>query len=84
MPAKMLKDHLDLSGEVETITVMDLRARPGDILTQTSLGKSYVVTRRGEAVAAVVPLDGDITHTVAPDGSCVSLGLSARKSRGAT
>ena len=75
---KMLSDYMRqmLSGGVEVITVSDLRAHPGDILTQVSLGKSFCIKRKGDIVAFLVhPGNADVVHEVLPDGSAPTLGV---------
>lgn len=75
---KLLKDYTEqmLRGEMEEITVSDLRAHPGDILTQVSLGKSFCIKRKGKIVAFLVYSDdADVTHEVHPDGSAPTMGL---------
>ncbi len=42
-----------LVGETETITAMDLRRGPGDILTQVSMGKTFTITRNGDPIAVL-------------------------------
>jgi hypothetical protein len=39
-----------LADEVETITATELRAHIGECLTQSSLGKSFCITRKGRVV----------------------------------
>jgi antitoxin (DNA-binding transcriptional repressor) of toxin-antitoxin stability system len=42
-----------LSGREETITVTELRARPGDVLSQVELGKTFKITRCGKVIAVI-------------------------------
>ena len=80
---KMMEDYVrdTLRGEVETITVTELRAHPGECLTQTSLGKSFCIKRKGKIVGFLVPPgDADVVHVVHPDGSVPTLGVAARGS----
>ncbi|MCZ6775848.1 MAG: type II toxin-antitoxin system prevent-host-death family antitoxin [Ignavibacteria bacterium] len=42
-----------LVGKTETITAMDLRRGPGDILTQVSMGKTFIITRNGKPIATL-------------------------------
>lgn len=75
---KMMKDYMRrmLRGELEVISVSDLRAHPGDILTQVSLGKSFCIKRKGEIVAFLVhPDDADVVHEVHSDGSAPTLSI---------
>ena len=79
---KMLKDYMRhmLQGEVEVIAVTELRAHPGDILTQTSLGKSFCIKRKGKIVAFLVaPGDDNVVHEIHSDGSCPTLGIGRAK-----
>lgn len=73
---KTTKDYMRnmLRGEVEVITVMELRKRPGECLTQASLGKTLCIKRKGKIVAFLVPPeDADISHEVHPDGTAPTL-----------
>lgn len=40
-----------LNGRVESITMMELRKNPGEVMDQVELGKVFVITRGGKAVA---------------------------------
>ena len=42
-----------LNGREETITVTELRSRPGDVLSQVELGKTFNVTRNGKRIAVI-------------------------------
>lgn len=42
-----------LDGQKETITAMDFRKSPGEVLLQVALGKRYVITRYGKPVAEI-------------------------------
>ena len=46
-----LKDMNLLSGQVEKITMSDLRSRPGDVIAQVEMGKTFTIMKRGVAVA---------------------------------
>ena len=75
---RMLKDYMDgmLRGELEVITVSDLRSHPGDVLTQVSLEKRFCIKRKGKVVAFLVPPENaDVSHKIYPDGSAPSLGI---------
>ncbi len=77
---RSLKDQIDLSGELEAISATELRARPGDCLTQVSLGKSFAITRNNTVIAFLVPLANcDVNHEILPDGSCKTLNLPPLK-----
>ena len=76
---KLMKDYMDgiLRDELEVITVSELRAHPGDILTQTSLGKSFCIKRKGTIVGFLVPPENaDVSHEVLPDGSCPTIDIA--------
>lgn len=79
---KMMKDYMSnmLRGEVEVITVTELRKQPGECLTQASLGKTFCIKRKGKIVAFLVPPgDADIVHEVCPDGTAPTLGIMGLK-----
>lgn len=40
-----------LQGQKETITMSDLRSRPGDVIAQVQQGKHFEVTKSGNVVA---------------------------------
>lgn len=48
-----LADSKLLEGKSETITLCELRARPGDIFMQVQMGKVFTVTRNGKAIATI-------------------------------
>ena len=50
---RTLTQTMDLSGETETITAMDLRKAPGDVLLQAQLGKTFHITRNGVVIAVL-------------------------------
>lgn len=47
---KKLTDMGFLEGEVETITMVDLRRQPGEVFAQAELGKTFIITRAGKPV----------------------------------
>lgn len=64
-----------LHGQVETITMMQLRSQPGKVIDQTTRGKVFIITKAdkpvailselpGETLAIVVARDGTISYTV--------------------
>ena len=59
------------SGREEIITVTELRARPGDVLFQVQLGKTFKISRRGRIVAVISK----------PEPSAVELGAEIRRLR---
>lgn len=66
---KRIRD-IRLTGQ-ETITVSELRACPGDVLSQVEMGKTFTITRRGQVIAVLHP----------PEPTAFELGAAARKVR---
>jgi antitoxin (DNA-binding transcriptional repressor) of toxin-antitoxin stability system len=54
---KTLTKTMDLSGQRETITAMDFRRAPGDVLLQAQMGKVFDITKRGVIVATLFPAE---------------------------
>jgi len=50
---KPLTKSIDLTGQQETITAMDFRRTPGDILLQAQMGKCFSITKNGVVVAVL-------------------------------
>jgi antitoxin (DNA-binding transcriptional repressor) of toxin-antitoxin stability system len=50
-----LAELVDLRGQEETITMTELRAKPGEVISQVELGKRFVVTRAGKVLAIIAP-----------------------------
>lgn len=69
MSHKLLTKLKSLAGEVETITAMDLRRSPGDILLQVQMGKVFNITRNGVIVAVLS----------APEPDALELGREVRR-----
>ena len=66
---KYLKDKINLSGEQEELTIMELRAIPGEIFTQVELGKIFVIKRKNKVLGAIVPLpNSDVYGFILPNG----------------
>lgn len=42
-----------------TIGVKELKAKASEIVERTASGESFIITKRGRPVAAVVPIDAD-------------------------
>lgn len=56
---KLLTKSMSLAGQTETITAMDFRKTPGDVLLQAQMGKTFTITRNGVAVATLAPVELD-------------------------
>jgi len=56
---KRLAQEVSLHGKFEQITITELRARPGEVLSSIELGKTYLVTRQGKAVAVMSKPPGE-------------------------
>jgi prevent-host-death family protein len=67
---KTLKQELgSLAGRTDTITITDLRSRPGDILSQVECGKEFRITRNGNLIAVISK----------PENNALELGAEARR-----
>lgn len=60
-----------LTGQTETITSMDFRKAPGDVILQTQMGKTFTITKNGIVVAVLSP----------PEMNALELGAEIRKLR---
>jgi prevent-host-death family protein len=58
-----------LMGQTETITMSDLRQRPGDVIDQVQMGKVFTITKAGKVVAVLA----------APEPSAFELGAEVRR-----
>lgn len=68
---KLLTKSMSLVGEKETITAMDFRRTPGDILLQAQMGKVFEITKNGVVVAVLS----------APEPNALELGAEIRRLR---
>jgi prevent-host-death family protein len=66
---KTLTKSMDLSGQKETITAMDFRRTPGDILLQAQMGKVFSITKNGVVIAVLS----------APEPDALELGATIRR-----
>jgi prevent-host-death family protein len=66
-----LTKSTNLTGKRETITAMDFRRTPGDILLQAQLGKVFEITKNGVVVAVLS----------APEPNALELGAEIRRMR---
>lgn len=58
MALTKLSDTLQLTNKIETITAMDFRKSPGEVLTQVTMGKTFIITRAGKPMAVLSRLPG--------------------------
>jgi prevent-host-death family protein len=66
---KLLTQTQSLVGQSETITAMDFRKTPGDVLLQAQMGKTFTITKNGVVVAVLSP----------PEPNALELGAAARR-----
>jgi len=66
---KRLEKSAILTGQTETITAMDFRRDPGDVLLQAQMGKTFNITKHGVVIAILC----------APEPDAVELGREIRK-----
>ena len=48
-----MTDMLLLTGVTEEISMTALRQRPGDVINQVQMGKTFIITKGGKTVAAL-------------------------------
>lgn len=46
----------DFSGQEATVTMMELRDAPGDVMDRVSCGMTVYVTKKGKRIAVIKPL----------------------------
>ena len=58
---KKIVDHVlqQMSQQFETITAMDLRKQPGEVLDSVALGKTFLITKAGKPVAVLSKPPGE-------------------------
>lgn len=66
MSYKKLRELKVFDGQLETITAMDFRRQPGEILDSVALGKTFIVTKQGKPCALLTRLPGQ-TLTIVVD-----------------
>jgi hypothetical protein len=64
-----ISKSVSLVGKKETITAMDFRRGPGDVLLQAQMGKVFSITKNGVVVAVLSP----------PEMNALELGAAVRK-----
>jgi prevent-host-death family protein len=60
---------MSLAGQTETITAMDFRRAPGDVLLQAQMGKTFSITKNGVVIAILS----------APEMDALELGAEIRR-----
>lgn len=58
-----------LAGTTEEITMTELRQRPGDIIDQVQMGRTFTITKAGKVVAVLST----------PEPSALELGAEVRR-----
>ena len=56
---KRIKNLEFLIGKGETMTMMEFRSAPGDAISKAEMGMTITLTRKGHAIAKIVPIEGD-------------------------
>lgn len=69
MSRRRLDKSQILTGQTETITAMDFRKGPGDVLLQAQMGKTFNITKYGVVIA--------VLH--APELDALELGSEVRR-----
>ncbi len=67
---KQLKDEVDLTGKLETISATEFRQCPGEVFKSVSLGKTFLIEMNGTPLAVLQRLPGQtLTIVFKKDGS---------------
>lgn len=66
---KKLRELTPFKEKLETVTMMELREQPGEIIDSVVLGKTFIITKQGKPVALLTQLPGQtLTIVVGHDG----------------
>lgn len=55
---KRIKEHINLIGELEVISMTEFRERPGEVIDAVDLGKVFVLERNKKPIAVLSGLPG--------------------------
>ena len=75
MSYKKLRELSPFTGKLETITAMDFRKQPGEILDSVVLGKTFVITKQGKPCALLTQLPGQVLSIIVDRKGNQSYGL---------
>ena len=53
-----LKDEISLVNKIESISMMELRSAPGEILMAVDFGKTFIITKGKKSIAVLSKLPG--------------------------
>lgn len=67
---KKIRARYSLSpNHCEEITMMELRASPGEVVRYVEMGGAFIITKAGRKIAALVPLsEADLIAEIKSDG----------------
>lgn len=66
---KTIRQKVSLAGQHETISLSDLRSRPGDVFQAVELGQTFDVTKNNRVIATISP----------PEINAIELGKAIRQ-----
>jgi len=56
---KLISELLRFEGRELTITAMDFRKQPGEVLAQAQLGTKFTITKNGKPIAVLTRIEPD-------------------------
>lgn len=66
---KTIKESVSLKGQLEEITMTELRARPGQVIDSVELGKTFTISKAGRVIAVIAPVPAGLSIVVQPNGT---------------